>query len=60
MAAHIQLPPNVIVAPSCPRCGTRMLLICILPDKPGHDQRTYECPRCEHEITEIIALKKAG
>jgi transcription elongation factor Elf1 len=37
-----------------------MALVRIFPDKPGHDQRTYECPRCEHEITEIVELPKAN
>jgi len=60
MAAQMELPSNVIAAPSCPRCGTRTSLVHILPDKPGYDQRTYECPRCENEITEVIEFKKAG
>jgi transcription elongation factor Elf1 len=37
-----------------------MSLVRIFPDKPGYDQRTFECPRCEHEITEIVQLPKAG
>ena len=40
--------------------GTRMLLIRIFPDRPGYDQRTYECPRCEHEVTKIMKFKRAG
>ena len=44
-------------SPICPRCGTRMLLARILPDRPGYDQRTYECPRCEYDLTEIVKLK---
>jgi hypothetical protein len=35
-----------------------MLLVHIFPDRPGHDQRTYECPRCEHEVTEIFQLER--
>jgi len=46
--------------PSCPKCGTRMKLIRIFPDSPGYDQRTYECPRCEHEVTEVVRFKKAS
>jgi hypothetical protein len=37
-----------------------MSLVRIFPDKPGYDQRTYECPRCEHEVTEIVRFQKAG
>jgi hypothetical protein len=36
-----------------------MVLVSIFPDRSGHDQRTYECPRCEHEITEIFQLERA-
>ena len=31
----------------------------IFPDKPGHDQHTYECPRGADEITEIVQFEKA-
>ena len=34
-----------------------MWLVSIFPDRAGRDQRTYECPRCEHEVTEIFQLK---
>jgi transposase len=47
----------VIVRPSCSACGMRMSLVRIFPDKPGYDQRTYECPRCEHEVTEIVRFR---
>jgi len=53
--ADIGLSPLVISCPSCPKCGTRMLLIRIFPDRPGYDQRTYECPRCEHAINAVVA-----
>jgi transposase-like protein len=43
--------------PICPRCGTRMLLARIFPDRPGYNRRTYECPRCEYDLTEIVRLK---
>jgi hypothetical protein len=52
--------PAVLACPSCPRCGTRMSLIHLFPDKPGYDQRTYECPRCQHEVTEVVQIRKAG
>jgi hypothetical protein len=44
--------------PACPTCGSGMLLVRIFPDKPGHDQHTYECPRCADEITEIVQFEK--
>ena len=58
--AHIGFSAHVIACPSCPKCDTRMLLIRIFPDRPGYDQRTYECPRCEHEVTEIMEFKRAS
>ena len=54
MATIIGKPPAVFRRPACPTCGTRMLLVRIFPDKPGHEQRTFECPRCADEITEIV------
>jgi ribosomal protein S27AE len=53
-------PPPALTRPPCPRCGTRMFLTRIFPDSPGYAQHTYECPRCEYEITEVIQYKKAG
>jgi len=61
MATIIASPPRVvIVRPNCPTCGIRMSLVRISPDIPGYDQRTYECPRCEHKVTEIVRFRKAG
>ena len=59
MTRVIAKPPRVVVRPICPRCGTRMSLVRIFPNKPGYDQRTYECPRCEHETTEVVQFQKA-
>jgi DNA-directed RNA polymerase subunit RPC12/RpoP len=53
MAAQTEIPP-FIFAPSCSHCGTQILLVRNFPDRPGYDQRTYECPRCRHKITEVI------
>jgi DNA-directed RNA polymerase subunit RPC12/RpoP len=51
---RIALPPPVVACPRCPKCGTKMALAYIFPHKLGQDQRTYECPRCEYEVTEIV------
>ena len=59
MAGEAIYSPVVIASPSCPKCGTRMVLLLIFPDRPGYDRRTYECPRCEHEVTEIMEFKNA-
>lgn len=58
MATVTAKPPKAIVRPICPQCATRMSLVRIFPDQPGYEQRTYECPRCEHEITEIVQFQK--
>jgi transposase len=59
MAMIIANSPKVtIVRPNCSRCGTRMSLARIFPDKPGFDQRTFECACCEHEVTEIVRLQE--
>ena len=59
MATITGKPPGVFMRPACPTCGSRMLLVRIFPDKLGHDQHTYECPRCADEITEIVQSEKA-
>jgi hypothetical protein len=60
MATIIASPPRgIIPRPNCSRCGTRMSLVRIFPDKPGFDQRTFECACCEHEFTEIVRFQEA-
>jgi hypothetical protein len=59
MAANIGKPLAVFVRPACPTCGSRMSLVRIFPDRSGHDQHTYECPRCADEITEIVRAPSA-
>jgi hypothetical protein len=43
--------------PSCPNCGSQMLLTRIVPDEPGYDQRTFECGHCDTEITRIVKFR---
>jgi hypothetical protein len=43
--------------PACPRCGSQMLLTRIVPDKPGYDQRTFECGQCDTEIIRIVKFR---
>jgi hypothetical protein len=42
---------RMIPHPCCELCDADM---CIEPDKPGHDMRTFECPRCQHLKVEIV------
>ena len=48
-----------IIRPPCPKCGTRMMLsrITTVPNKPDHDQRTFDCPNCGYEISEVVKFK---
>jgi len=42
------------VSPSCSQCGTQMLLVRIFPDTSGYERRSYVCPWCPHDMTEIV------
>ena len=57
MNAKLTFLPLVIACPSCPKCGTRMMLTYIVPDQEVCERRIYECPRCEHEVTETIRYR---
>ena len=40
--------------PECPMCATQMYLARIESEKPGHDLRTFECPRCQHVERAVV------
>src|SRR4030095_3256235 len=40
--------------PACPNCGCPMWLAIVEPDKPGHEKRSYECPRCQREEEYVV------
>ena len=46
--------PQIGGRPNCPKCGVQMWLGHIEPDKPDHDRRAFECPRCQHELTVVV------
>ncbi len=29
----------------------------IEPDKPKHDKRTFECPQCNHVLSEVVKYR---
>ena len=37
---------------------TDMWLICIEPEKVGHDKRTFECPRCQHLTVKVVRYRE--
>jgi hypothetical protein len=54
---------NPLAAPArpvCFKCGAPMWLIRIEPEESGCARRTFECPRCQNQVTEIIDLEKAA
>jgi hypothetical protein len=50
---------RAVSGPACESCKTATWLVSIEPDKPAHDRRTFECPRCQHLMIEIIQYEKA-
>jgi hypothetical protein len=49
---------RLVGLPFCKSCGAQMWLTSIEPaDEPGHDLRTFECPRCQEETVEIVKYK---
>jgi len=35
-----------IERPDCPKCGTKMRLFGIEPERPGYELHSFECPKC--------------
>ena len=60
MASARAIPAQTIASPRCQKCGVQMVLVCASLDREDWDKRIYECARCQHEITEIVKLQKAG
>jgi hypothetical protein len=46
-----------IKRPACPACGTPMMLDTIEPHLPHHDLRTFECPKCGNEVSEVVKFE---
>jgi predicted RNA-binding Zn-ribbon protein involved in translation (DUF1610 family) len=46
-----------IALPKCPACGALMWLASIEPDKPDYDRRSFECPRCQEELVEVVKYR---
>ena len=53
-------PVTTTVRPLCSKCGAPMWLTRIEPDKPGFARRSFECPRCQNQMTEVIDLEQAA
>lgn len=42
--------------PRCSRCQARMMLERVSPGPKGFERRLFECPRCDHVETSLVAL----
>jgi hypothetical protein len=49
-----------IACPECPKCGTQMMLARVMPESPGHEQRTFECPMYEHSESSLVKFEEAA
>jgi hypothetical protein len=45
------------VRPECPTCSAQLYLGRIEPEKPGHDLRTFECPKCQHVERVVVQFE---
>jgi hypothetical protein len=48
---------QAIMRPFCTKCGTTTRLSGIEAEKPGHELRTFECPKCHHIETRVGPVK---
>ena len=46
-----------LVRTQCPKCGVKMWLSRIEPAEPGHENRTFECPECQHELSTVVKFE---
>lgn len=56
LGEHIQSQHLVIRCPNCPKCGTKMYLARLQPEKSDYDHLTFQCAECEHVLTENVKV----
>jgi hypothetical protein len=57
LALLMQLGDGRVGFPKCPDCGVEMWLCHVEPDTRDHDLRTFECPRCQHSMSDVVKFK---
>jgi transposase-like protein len=40
-----------IERPVCPKCKTQMMLARLMPGREGFELQSFDCPKCNHELT---------
>jgi DNA-directed RNA polymerase subunit RPC12/RpoP len=60
MVYFADCPVTTTPRPVCSKCGAPMWLTRIEPDKSGFARRSFECPRCQNQMTEVIELEPAA
>jgi hypothetical protein len=45
---------SAVDRPVCKRCGVRMMLARIAPDRPDFEVRSFECPKCDLVYSERV------
>jgi hypothetical protein len=56
--SHIHDSSKPVDLPPSPNCGNPMWLARIEPtNKPDYDQRTFECPQCDHSESITVKFK---
>jgi len=57
---HFSDAPLTDCAAVLPEMRCMMWLTRIEPDRRGFARRTFECPRCQTKISELVELEKAS
>jgi transposase-like protein len=56
--SHVHDPRMPIDLTPCPKCKSPMWLARIEPsERHDYDQRTFECPKCEHSETMLVKFR---
>jgi hypothetical protein len=60
IAVKARLTPHAVTSRPCPECHGPLLLISVMPAKPGSLARLYQCLQCRHVEKVITNAKWLG